>query len=355
MRRPPPIISESADELKRQMRAESHEIKKQRLHLLYLLASGQARERLEAAAMLGLHRNTVGRWLQLYEEGGLSTLLEIKPRPGAKPQLSPEQQQIVRDELAKPEGFSSYIELQEWIFQRFGIQMNYAALYHMARYRMGAKLKVPRPTNPKKKVEEIVAFREELADKIDALLPTEAPAAQLPPELWTMDESLFGLHTIQRRRLTLRGVKPVGELQIERQYFYLYGMVAPRTGEGYFQARRSMKKEEFASFISDFAADHPDRLHIIMVDNASSHHAKALELPDNVVLLFLPAYAPELSPIERVWLAIKNHLAWRNFATIAELNDHLEVLVTAFDDEQLRSLTAFPFIITAIEALAPAA
>ena len=89
--------------------------------------------------------------MQLYEEGGLAALLKIKPLPGAKPQLNPEQQAIVRAELAKPEGFSSYIELQEWIAERFGVQMNYAALYHMARYRMGAKLKVPRPTNPKKK------------------------------------------------------------------------------------------------------------------------------------------------------------------------------------------------------------
>ena len=200
-----------------------------------------------------------------------------------------------------------------------------------------------------------MAFREELADKISALLPKEGPAADLPLELWTMDESLFGLHTVQRRRLTLRGVKPVGELQIERQYFYVYGTVAPRTGEGFFEARRSMKKEEFGSFIATFAAAYPERLNVMLVDNARSHHAKALDLPENVVLLYLPAYAPELSPIERVWLAIKNHLAWRNFDTIAELNDHLELLVSAFDDEALRSLTAYPFITNAIEALAPAA
>lgn len=200
-----------------------------------------------------------------------------------------------------------------------------------------------------------MAFREALADKITALLPTEGPATQLPLELWTMDESLFGLHTIQRRRLTLRGVKPVGELQIERQYFYLYGTVAPRTGEGFFEARRSMKKEAFISYIGAFAAAYPDRLNVMILDNARSHHPRDLELPPNVLLLYLPPYAPELSPIERVWLAIKNHLAWRNFDTIAELNDHLELLVTAFDDQELRSLTAYPFLIAAIDALAAAA
>ena len=167
-----------------------------------------------------------------------------------------------------------------------------------------------------------------------------------------MDESLFGLRTVQRRRLTLRGVKPVGELQIERQYFYVYGTVAPRTGEGFFEARRSMKKAEFVSFIDAFAAAYPDRLNVMLVDNARSHHPKALELPPNVLLLYLPPYAPELSPIERVWLAIKNCLAWRNFDTIAALNDHLDLLVTAFDDQQLRSLTAYPFIFDAINELA---
>jgi hypothetical protein len=58
-----PPIHESAHDLKQRLARERHPAKQQRLHALYLLASGQARHRTEVAALLGVDRNTVGRWL----------------------------------------------------------------------------------------------------------------------------------------------------------------------------------------------------------------------------------------------------------------------------------------------------
>lgn len=43
------------------------------------------------------------------------------------------------------------------------------------------------------------------------------------------DETRFGLKTIQRHRLTLKGIKPIGEVQWVRKIFYLYGVVEPQT------------------------------------------------------------------------------------------------------------------------------
>ena len=39
----------------------------------------------------------------------------------------------------------------------------------------------------------------------------------------------------------------------------------------------------------------------MVIDGASSHVAKDLVVPENIRLLRLPAYAPELSPQEHVW------------------------------------------------------
>lgn len=167
-----------------------------------------------------------------------------------------------------------------------------------------------------------------------------------------MDESRFGLHTIPRRRLTLRGVKPLGSYQFEFDNFYVYGIVAPRSGEGYFEARLTMKSCDFQAFLSHFAAEYPDRCHIILLDNARSHHAATLHLPPNIALLFLPPYAPELNPIERVWQALKDPLAWQCFQNLAELNDVVADLVTHYDSSAFHSLIAYPFIVDAINLLA---
>jgi transposase len=39
----------------------------------------------------------------------------------------------------------------------------------------------------------------------------------------------------------------------------------------------------------------------MFLDRASWHNAKALEIPENVALGFLPPYSPELNPQEQVW------------------------------------------------------
>ena len=145
-----PAIKEPADELKRRQTHERDALKHKRLRALYLLASGQAHERQQVAALLGVSRNTVARWLNSYAEGGLTALLTIKPPPGRAPALNAAQLTQLRDALARPEGFGSYAEVQEWIATELDVTMKYHAVYDLVHDKLGAHLKVPRPTHPKK-------------------------------------------------------------------------------------------------------------------------------------------------------------------------------------------------------------
>jgi Homeodomain-like domain len=70
MRKAMPTIVESADDLQRRMKSEPDSKKRQRLHALYLAASGQARHRQAIAALLGVHRHSVAAWFAAYAEGG---------------------------------------------------------------------------------------------------------------------------------------------------------------------------------------------------------------------------------------------------------------------------------------------
>lgn len=55
--------------------------------------------------------------------------------------------------------------------------------------------------------------------------------------------------------------------------------------------------------------------HAVLVMDGAGYHEKAItELPSNISLLTLPAYAPELNPVENVWQFLRqNHLANRVF------------------------------------------
>jgi transposase len=114
--------------------------------------------------------------------------------------------------------------------------------------------------------------------------------------------------------------------------------------------RLTMKSKEFEAFLTNFAAARPNQFHIILLDNARSHHA-TLQLPNNIALLFLPPYAPELNPCERVWQAIKDHLAWRCFPDLVALHELVADLFITYEPTAFHSLVAYPFLVDAITQL----
>jgi len=61
---------------------------------------------------------------------------------------------------------------------------------------------------------------------------------------------------------------------------------------------------------------------VIVLDGAGWHGARALTVPDNITLLHLPPYAPELNPVENVWAYLRaNKLAITVFDTYDDILD----------------------------------
>jgi len=59
-------------------------------------------------------------------------------------------------------------------------------------------------------------------------------------------------------------------------------------------------------FLAQFAATLPADSHAVLVlDGAGWHDQRALTVPDNLTLVSLPAYSPELNPVERIWLYLR--------------------------------------------------
>jgi transposase len=77
-------------------------------------------------------------------------------------------------------------------------------------------------------------------------------------------------------------------------------------------------------FLDQFSQTLPkDEVAVMYADQAGWHGSKTLRIPDNVILLALPAYSPELNPVERIWLYLKErYLSHR-------LHDDYEAIVDA--------------------------
>ncbi len=59
---------------------------------------------------------------------------------------------------------------------------------------------------------------------------------------------------------------------------------------------------------------------VLALDQAGWHTSPKLQVPENISLLPLPPYAPELNPVENVWVYLRanflNHRVWNSYDAI---------------------------------------
>ena len=82
-----------------------------------------------------------------------------------------------------------------------------------------------------------------------------------------------------------------------------------------------------------------------------NHQCGLLAVPDNISLLFLPPYSPELNPKENLWDEIREkifkNLALKSMNAVrAKLRE--AVLYIERNPELVKSITAFPYIAKSI-------
>ena len=155
-------ITESEEELKKRLQTARLGSQKEKLQMLWWIKSGQVHEQQEIGFRLGKDTSTITRWLQKYRLGGLSGLLEIKKAPGATRKMTDEVLAALKQKLESGEGFSSYSAIVEWLEKEHGLSMEYGTVYGWVRYRLGAKLKVPRPKSYKQDEEVVSGFKKNL-------------------------------------------------------------------------------------------------------------------------------------------------------------------------------------------------
>lgn len=152
-------IVESVETLSKLIKREKNPQKKERIQALYWIKTNLVESIGYLSSLSGKHRTTVSRWLSSYRKGGISKMLDIYKSSGRKAVISPEIEQVLINELNEKEGFSSYKEIQIWLYTIHNLDVSYKVVHDTVRYRLQAKLKVPRRTNAKKDAEAEAEFK----------------------------------------------------------------------------------------------------------------------------------------------------------------------------------------------------
>lgn len=99
-----------------------------------------------------------------------------------------------------------------------------------------------------------------------------------------------------------------------------------------------------------FSWSFPGSLNVLVLDNGAFHKAKALRIPDNVELLFLPPCSPELNPIERFWQDVKDEIAFHRYRTLSSLKQRMREKLASYVDEAVAFLTGYEYLLEAESA-----
>ena len=167
------------------------------------------------------------------------------------------------------------------------------------------------------------------------------------------DEARFGRMSNPRACWSPAPHRPVVNLALVREFRYEYAAVSPWDGSLDYMTSEKMNTERMNCFLKHINAAHPDDFIVMVLDGASSHKSKEVEIPGNVSLVLLPPYSPELNPAEQIWNVLRrDYFANRVFDSVDAATEQAERGLSAMtqDKDATKSLTNWPWINAILKA-----
>lgn len=104
-------------------------------------------------------------------------------------------------------------------------------------------------------------------------------------------------------------------------------------------------------FLDEISSRHQGEKIAMVMDGAGWHKSRSLNVPDNIRLIILPAYSPELNPVEHIWDELREKgFHNRVFSSLDALENHLVSELARLENtpEITHSIVAWPWIINAL-------
>jgi hypothetical protein len=145
-------------------------------------------------------------------------------------------------------------------------------------------------------------------------------------------------------------MRPPGVVDQRTTSLYLFAASRPGTDEAFALALPRADAGTMDVFLDHFSRQlAPDVRAVLLLDQAGWHDERALRVPENVTLLPLPSASPELNPVERIGLYLRER-----YLSHRVLDDYGAVLDAACkawnrlltETGRLQTLTAYPYLVT---------
>jgi transposase len=281
------------------------------------LARGGMAQR-QIAAVLGVHWNTVGRWLQAWRRGGEGALTRKKRgrRPDEQLRLAPAQAAAIRrlirdrcpDQLKLAFALWTREAVQALIVCRYGIKLSLASVGRYLR-RWGFTPQKPLRRAIERDPEAVRRWLEETYPEIRARARAEGA------EIHWGDESGISNQANHGRSFAPQGQTPVITAPGRRATTSMISSVTNRGQMRFMLYDGALNTTIFLRFLRRLIKG-AERKIILILDNLKVHHARRVAAwvaarSERIELVFLPPYAPEHNPDEFLHHEVKQRLAQR--------------------------------------------
>ena len=124
--------------------------------------------------------------------------------------------------------------------------------------------------------------------------------------------------------------------QMIREYLYAYSALSPQTGDCYSMISPYCNTEAMNEFLKQLSAHYNNYRIIIILDKAGWHISQSLQISNNIKLLHLNPYSPELNPVELLWREIRRKYFHNNiFANLDEVETTLSNALANYHRQKL--------------------
>jgi putative transposase len=141
-------------------------------------------------------------------------------------------------------------------------------------------------------------------------------------EVWFQDEARVGQQGTLGVIWAEIGSCPPGVRDDRHESAWLFGAVCPQRSMGAALVMPWVSSEAMTHHLDAIAAAVQPGSHAVLVCDGAGWHRTGgrLVVPDNITMLPLPGYAPELNPIENVWAYLRgNYLNMSVWGTYEEI------------------------------------
>lgn len=152
-----------------------------------------------------------------------------------------------------------------------------------------------------------------------------------PVVVFFEDEGRFGRISREMYCWVKKDMVPSVARQMVREYIYAYSAIAPQTGDCFSMIAPCCNTEAMNCFLNQLTNHYTNYRIILLLDKAGWHISKNISPTENLLLMHLPPYSPELNPVELLWREIRRkYFHNKIFNSLDEVEDTLSIALASY-------------------------